>query len=251
MTSAPALDSHSDGILDIFARGTDGTLQQQAWNGSQWLGWSSLGGGILGAPMAVNQQPHDLDVYVRGGGNALYQDHWDSIHGWSGWALVDPTATGSSVAVASEQAGGEILFERNGDEMYTKNWQSTVGWSSWTDFGPIAVPPPPPVPAPAPQGEVNLITGITCTPVGGLLHVSIKVRKLAGRAEARVVRITFFTRGKGRAVRVDRHAPFSVRIRINRPAGSSGRIYARVYFRRSKHGALKHKLVFRRYTVCS
>jgi hypothetical protein len=86
--------------------------------------------------------------------------------------------------------------------------------------------------------------------VGGLLHVSIAVHKLKGHAKPRVVRITFFTRGKGRAVRVDHHAPFSVRIRINRPAGTSGRVYARVYFRRTKHGPLKHKLVFRRYRVC-
>jgi hypothetical protein len=250
LTSAPALDSHSDGILDVFARGTDAALYQQAWNGSQWLGWGSLSGGIVGAPAAVNKQPHDLDVYVRGGGNAIYQDHWDSVNSWSGWVLLDNTPVESSVAAVSDSAAREILFTRSGDEMATKTWTNPGGWTGWSDFGAIAVPPPAPAPAPAPHGEVNLLTGISCTPVGGLLHVSIKVRKLKGQAKPRVARITFFTRGKGRAVRVDHHAPFSVRIRINRPAGTSGRIYARVYFRRSAHGPLKHKLVFRRYTVC-
>jgi hypothetical protein len=249
VTSAPALDSHSDGILDIFARGTDGTLQQQAWNGSQWLGWSSLGGGILGAPTAVNQQPHDLDVYVRGGGNAIYQDHWDSVHSWTGFRLLDASPQGSSVAVASEQAGGEFLFSRNGDEMYEKVWQSTSGWSSWTDFGPIAVPPPPTPPAP-PQ-EVNLVAGLTCTPPGGRIRVSVAVHKPAHGRRARVVRIVFFTRGRGRTVRVDRKRPFVARLPVNVPAGKSGRVFARVYFRRTAHGALHHKTVSRRYRVCA
>src|SRR5262249_50922674 len=152
------------------------------------------------------------------------------VNGWTGWVLLDATPVGSSVAAVSDSAAREILFERNGDEMRAKTWTNPGGWTGWSDFGPIAVPAPPaPPPPPAPQGEVNLLTGIRCTPVGGLLHVSIAVHKLKGKSKPRVVRITFFTRGKGRAVRVDHHAPFSVRIRINRPAGSSGRIYARVY----------------------
>ena len=41
-----------------------------------------------------------------------------------------------------------------------------------------------------------------------------------------------------------------VRIKINRPAGSTGRVYARVYYRRSAKGKLHRKTVSRRYTVC-
>jgi hypothetical protein len=250
LTSAPALDSHSDGILDVFARGVDGTMQQQSWNGSQWLGWGSDGGGILGAPTAVNKQPHDLDIYVRGGANVLYQRHWDSVNGWGAYTAIDSTPLGSSVAAVSDQAGREVLFMRRGDVLYQKTWDASAGWSGWNVFASIAVPAPVPVPV-AQDGEVGLVAGLRCTPPGGRLRVSISIHKPKGKARARVQRIVFFTRGKARDVRVDRKRPFSVRIRINAPAGKTGRVFARVYFRRSKHGKLHHKTVSRRYTVCA
>jgi hypothetical protein len=253
LTSAPALDSHSDGILDVFSRGTDGALYQQAWNGSQWAaGWGNLGGGIYGAAAAVNKQPHDLDVYVRGAGNALYQNHWDSVNSWTNWFLVDSTPIGSSVAAVSDGAAREILFSRTGDEMYVKVWTNPGGWTSWNDFGPIDVPPPPAPPAPPPpQGEVGLLAGLGCTPSGGKMRVTVKVHKSKGKSRARVVRVTFFTRGKGRHVRVDHHPPWIVHLKIDKPAGSHSTVYARVYFRRSKHGKLHKKIVFRGFTVCA
>ncbi|HEX6027022.1 MAG TPA: hypothetical protein VFZ00_33800, partial [Solirubrobacter sp.] len=82
------------------------------------------------------------------------------------------------------------------------------------------------------------------------LRVTVRVRKRPGAKRARVVKIVFFTRGKRRHVRVDRKKPYRVRLRINRPAGSKGRVYARVYYRRSKHGKLHRKTVSRRYVVC-
>jgi hypothetical protein len=250
LTSAPAIDSHSDGILDLFARGTDGAVYQQAWNGSAWLAnWVGLAGGIIGAPSAVNKQPHDLDVYVRGGGNATYQNHWDSVNGWTNWRLVDATPLGSSPVAVSDSAGREFLFARNGDESLIKVWTAAANWTAWQDFGPIAVPPPTPAP-PRPPGEVGLQAGLGCTPSGGKMKVSVKIRKRKGQAKARVVRVTFFTRGKGRHVRVDHHRPWLVHLKIDKPKGTHGKVYARVYFRRSRHGKLHKKVVARRFTVC-
>jgi hypothetical protein len=65
-----------------------------------------------------------------------------------------------------------------------------------------------------------------------------------------VTKIVFFTRGKGRRVRTDRKAPFEVHLKINRPAGSTGRVYARVYYKRTAHGKTYRKVVSRRYKVC-
>ena len=90
-----------------------------------------------------------------------------------------------------------------------------------------------------------------CTPPGGRLRVNITIRKRKGTAKPRVSRIVFYTKGRGRSVRVDRKSPFVVRMKVNRPAGKSGRVYARVYFRRSAKGKLHRKTVSRRYTVCS
>ena len=200
--------------------------------------------------MAVNKQPKDLDVYVRGAANAIYQNHWDAVNGWTGWFLLDASPQGSSPAAVADSAGREFLFTRTGDEMYVKQWDAGPGWRAWQDFGPIAVPPPAP-PPPLPPGELSLLTGIRCTPAGGKLKVNITVRKPKGHKKARVTKIVFFTKGKGARKRVDHKAPFLVHIQINKPAGGKGRVYARVYYKRGSSKKLHHKLVSRTYKVCA
>jgi hypothetical protein len=106
------------------------------------------------------------------------------------------------------------------------------------------------VPTATLEGEVNLETGLRCTPPGGKLRVNVSVRKPKHGPRARVTKIVFYTKGKGRAVRIDHRSPFAVRLPVNKPAGKTGKVYARVYYRRSKHGKLHHKTVSRRYVVC-
>jgi hypothetical protein len=91
---------------------------------------------------------------------------------------------------------------------------------------------------------------VLCTPAGGRLRVSLTIKKPKGKAKPRVTKIVFFTKGKGRRVQVDSKAPFQVHLRINRPAGSTGRVYARVYYKRTARGKVHRKVVSRRYTVC-
>ena len=115
---------------------------------------------------------------------------------------------------------------------------------------PPAPEPPPPAPAaPLPDGNVTVSAGIRCTPPGGLLRVSVKVRKRSGRPSPRVSRILFYVRNGPR--RTDRHKPYTVRLRMHRPAGQKGRVYARVYFRRSGSKKLHTKTVSRRFVMCS
>jgi hypothetical protein len=248
LTSGPAINSQSSGLLNIWGRGVDGTLMQKSWTGTEWTGWASLGGGIVGAPQTVARVENGLNVYVRGAGNATYARSWSGA--WSDWILLDQFPIDSSPAAGGDP-NTEWIYARKGDRLVRKEWNGA--WQPWTDFGPVAVPPPP-APAPPtpvlPDGEANLETGVRCTPAGGRLRVKITVRKPTGKRKARVSRIVFYTKGKGRAVRSDRKSPFVVRIRINRPAGTSGRVYARVYYRRSARGKLHRKTVSRRYTVC-
>jgi hypothetical protein len=116
---------------------------------------------------------------------------------------------------------------------------------------PVSPPPPgPPATAPLPDGQASLKTGVRCTPAGGRLRVNVSIKTPKGKRKPRVTKIVFYTKGKGRRVRVDRTAPFQVRIPINRPAGSTGRVYARVYYKRSARGKTYRKAVSRRYRVC-
>jgi Repeat of unknown function (DUF346) len=253
LTSAPALVSQSDGVVNVFARGTDCAVYQRYWDGTKWSDWLSLGGCIFGAPTAISRGPGQLDLFARGGGNSIYTRHWDAINGWTGWIRLDDAALGSSAAPGSDFEGRMSVFARttNGS-LARKGWSAAGGWGAWTDLGAVAVPPP--VPAPtlvAPQiGEVNFDAGLQCTPPGGLLRVAVTIRKKAGKARARVSRIVFFTKGKGRNVKVDRKRPYVAKLRVSRPAGSTARVYARIYYRRTPHGKVHQKTVSRRYSVC-
>ena len=99
-----------------------------------------------------------------------------------------------------------------------------------------------------PDGNVLMTAGIRCTPPGGRLRVSLKVRRRAGRPAPRVQRIVFFVRDGPR--RTDRRRPYSVRLRMHRPAGQRGRVYARVDYRRAGSKKLRAKTVSRRYVMC-
>ncbi len=251
LTSAPALNSQSAGVLNVWARGTDGAVKQNAWDGLKWSGWFNLEGGIIGAPAAVSRTENVVNLYVRGAGNLVYQRAWTLAGGWSGWFVLDGAPVTSAPAAAGGGPLSEWVVARAGNGLVLKQWNGKE-WGTWVDLRAVAVPAPAPAPAPPapPDGELGIETGLRCTPPGGRVRVTVTVRKPKGGKKARVSRIVFFTKGKNRAIRVDRKAPFVVRIRINRPAGTQGRVYARVYYRRSAKGKLHRKTVSRRYTVC-
>jgi hypothetical protein len=256
LTSAPSAVSQSDEVLNVFSRGSDNSLVQRGWNGAAWSEWLGLGGGLLGAPAAVSRTRDALNIYVRGGNDALYARSWTPA-GWSDWFLLDgSTRLSSAPAGAGDGPNHEWVVARVGGSIALKEWTIDTGWGSWQDFGPVAVQSPvpaptaPPAAAPLPTGHISLKTGIACTPAHGKLRVNVNVATPKGKAKARVTKIVFFTKGKGRKVRVDRKAPFQVHIPINRPAGTKGRVYARVYYKRTARGATHRKVVSRRYTVC-
>jgi hypothetical protein len=118
---------------------------------------------------------------------------------------------------------------------------------SWDPPAPPPPPPPPPAPSP-PDGSVRLQAGIRCTPPGGRLKVNLKVRKRSGKRAPRVRRVVFYIRGGAR--KVDRKRPYVARLRVRRPAGSRGRVYARVVFTRPGSKKLRRKTVSRRFVMC-
>lgn len=253
LTSGASVNSQAPHLLNIWSRATDGTMVQKSWTGSAWTEWSSLGGGLNGAPTSISRQENVINVYARAG-DATYARGWNPA-GWTDWMLLDSSPIASAPAAGADGADREYLFARRGnDSVQYKEWNAGTGWNAWVDIGQIALPPPPAPPAPPASppidGQIDLKTGLRCTPAGGRLRVSVSVRKPKGKAKPRVSRIVFFTKGKGRQVRVDRKSPYEVHIPINRPAGSTGRVYARIYYKRSAHGKTYRKVVSRRYKVC-
>lgn len=247
LTSAPALNSQEPGVLNVWARGTDGQLYQRAWTGTAWNDWVGLGGGLLGAPAALSFMADRIDVFVRGTDRALHQRYWHLGVGWSPWHRLDATPLDSAPAAAADTGDHIALFARRGAGLMIKEWTPAGGWTAWADWGPVA--PPPPAPPPPPDGNVELQTGLRCTPPGGRLRVSLKVRSRPGRARPRVRRVVFFVKGGPR--RVDRRRPYVRRLRLDRPAGSRGRVFARVVYTRKGSSKVRRKTVSRRFVMCS
>jgi hypothetical protein len=120
---------------------------------------------------------------------------------------VDPKPLDSTLVAVADRPGRVILFARVGREVQFKQWLSGSGWGAWTSWGPLA-PPPPPAPPP-PDGLAQLVAGVRCTPPGGRLRVSLKIRKREGRRK-----------------------PYVRRLLLHFPAGKRGRVYARAFYTR-------------------
>ena len=163
--------------------------------------------------------------------------------GWAGFTALasggDFSGDGKPDVLARRADGALLLYRGNGASGWVTGAGEPIG-SGWNGLSYITLvpaspppaarprPPAPPAPpaAPVPDGNISLTAGVRCTPPGGRLRVSLKVRRRAGRPAPRVRRVVFFVRGGPR--RADRRRPYVVRLRLNRPAGSRGRVYARV-----------------------
>jgi hypothetical protein len=237
-------------VLNVLARGADGQLFQRAWTGVAWRDWEGLGGILTGAPAVVTRQQNMVDLFVRGTDRSVFQKHWQGDAGWGNWLHLDGKPMDSTPAAVSDTPGHVVLFARSGGELQYKDWRAGVGWSGWTSFGPVAPPPPPPAPAaPLPNGRGKLRIGLRCTPPGGRLRVSLRVHKRPGMARPRVRKVVFFV--KRGPKRTDRRKPYVRRLHINRPAGSTGRVYARAVYTREGSRKVRRKTVSRRFVMCS
>ncbi len=183
--------------------------------------------------------------------------------GWAGFTALasggDFSGDGKPDVLARATDGTLLMYRGNGAGGWVTGTGEPIG-TGWNGLShltlvPATAPPPAPAPEPAapptaplPDGRVTLSAGIRCTPPGGLLRVSLKVRKRAGRPAPKVQRIVFFVRNGPR--RTDRKRPYTVRLRMHRPAGQKGRVYARVHFKRAGSKKLRTKTVSRRYVMC-
>ena len=239
--------------------------------GSGWGPFTSiLGGGDFsgdGKPDVLAVNPDGALLHVpRQRRRRLGHRHAPSRSARAGAAFTalaaggDFSGDGKADVLARKSDGTLLLYRGNGAGGWVTGTGEPIG-SGWNGLSFLtlvpASPPPAPAPAPAPvappaaplpDGNVTLSAGIRCTPPGGLLRVSVKVRRRAGRPAPRVQRIVFFVRNGPR--RTDRRRPYTVRLRMHRPAGQRGRVYARVYYRRAGSKTLRHKTVSRRFVMC-
>ena len=282
-TALLATDFDGDGHTDVLARDGDGRLLMYRGDGDG--GWITGVGEQIGdgwAPFTALLAPGDFsgdgkpDVIARDADGRLLLYRGNGAGGWvtgvaepigSGWAPFtalmaggDFSGDGKPDVLARRADGALLLYRGDGAGGWITGAGETIG-SGWNGLSFLTLvgasppapsaPAPTPAPAPAapvPDGRVSLSAGLRCTPPGGRLRVSLTVRKRAGGSAPRVQRVLFFVRKGPR--RTDRRRPYVVRLRLHRAAGTTGRVYARVYYRRPGSKTLRHKTVSRRFVMC-
>ncbi len=138
LTSSPAATSPATGVIDVFARGTTGSLYEKTSTngGGSWGAWTSLGGQIASGtgPAAYSSGAGHLDVFVEGTNGALWHKSYTGT--WSGWQSLGGSLT-SSPAATSTSAGVIDVFARGTNGAI---WQKTTtngggSWSNWASLG--------------------------------------------------------------------------------------------------------------------
>ncbi len=279
-------DFNGDGHPDVLGRASDGRLLLYPGDGDGgWLnnagepvgsGWGPFPAVIAGGDFSGDG---NVDVLAVGTDGRLLLYRGNGRGGWAtgqpepvgtGWGGFTALASGGDFSgdgkpdILARNAGGELLqYRGTGTSGFLTSHGEPIG-TGWNGLNFITLAPATPVPAPAPpaptpappapvaplpDGNVSLTAGLRCTPPGGRLRVSLRVRRRADRPAPRVRRVVFFVRNGPR--RTDHRRPYVVRLRMNRPAGQRGRVYARVYFRRSGSTKLSTKTVSRRFVMCS
>ncbi len=257
--AAPAPSSRTAGILDIYVRAGDDQVMQKTWTGTEWTGYGGLAGQTGAAPSVISRADGDLDVFVRNLGGSISQRHFSPSTTWSDWVTVT-SETIDSAPGATVDGNRVHLFARRGSDVAVTTWSNA--WSPWRSLGPSPTPPAPPAPpsppgpgpppsAPAGGGNVEINAGLSCTPRGERMAVSVKVRKRAGRAKPRVQKVVFYYRkGKRRIGRTDRTAPYRRSLPIDLRPGIY-RVYARISYKRPGKRRVAIKTVSKRFAVCS
>ena len=275
----PGGDFSGDGKPDVLARRADGVLLMYRGNGAGgWItgtaepigsGWGAFTALVPGGDWSGDGR---ADVLARRADGVLLMYRGDGAGGWitgtaepigSGWGQFTALASGGDFSgdgradILARQSDGRLLLYRGdgaGGFVAGTGEQVGTGWNALslltlvTQAPSIPVPVPVPPSAPLPEGRARLQAGVRCTPPGGRLRVSLRVRRRAGRPAPRVRRVVFFVRGGPR--RADRRRPYVVRLRLDRTAGERGRVYARVFFRRTGSDKVRHKTVSRRFAMC-
>jgi hypothetical protein len=173
-TSDPGVVCMNSNRLDVFWRGSDGTLNQKTWTASGgWAGSISLGGQLIGGPTVCSLYDGRIDVFCRGTQNALEHMSWTST-GWSGWESLGGTLTADPAAIAWQGGTRIDVFVRDtSSALNQKYWTSTGGWSGWNQIGGQMVGSPCAITRDGInidvfcRGTQNALEHISWTPTGG------------------------------------------------------------------------------------
>ena len=219
-------DFSGDGRPDILARQSDGKLLLYRGNGdsgfvgaaqvvgSGWQGFTALlapgdWSGDGKADVLARQSDGTLLMYRGNGASGWVTGRAEKIGaGWGGFTALtargDFCGDGRPDILARQSDGALLLYRGNGAGGFIAPYPKVgAGWQSLSFITLVGEGPsrprrhPPrlrPRALPLRDGRVRLNAGDHCTPPGGRLHVSLKIRKRKGHKRPRVVKVVFFVR---------------------------------------------------------
>lgn len=151
-TSPPAAASWNSNRYDLIIRGHDGLIYHKYWNGSAWIGWGSIGAppvGAASAPTVAAPEANVLQVFVRGGDNRLWNNHYthgtgSAPGGWSGWGAVPNTGniTYAPATTFGKDNQPDVFYRGTDGSLYYTRYDPVAGWIAPVSLGGVLVGSP-------------------------------------------------------------------------------------------------------------
>ena len=143
ITSSPAVFANTNGCLEVFARGQDGSLMHitQTTPGGSYGAWSSLGGSLTGAPAVNDNQDGRLEVFARGqDGSLMHIAQTTAGGGYGAWSSLGG-GLNSDPTVLMVPGGCLYALVQGTDGALYYNAQVAAGgasgWTGWNSLGGI------------------------------------------------------------------------------------------------------------------
>ncbi len=119
--------------LNIFTRGGDGQIYTQYWTGTQWTGYSSLGGNMISNP-AVIVNGNALNIFAIGQDGRVYTQFFNGT-GWSGWSSLGSQQMQGDVSVIKYGTELDVFALGTDSHPYKDTWQPASGWGGFSSLG--------------------------------------------------------------------------------------------------------------------
>jgi hypothetical protein len=152
--------------INVFVRGTDGTLWERYWNGASWA-WADTGKKVADDPVAIvrgNSGSPDgggirINLWVKGLDGKLWERYWNgSAWSWNdtGKGIVGravPVVRGNTESAAGADIRINLFLQGTDGKLWERYWNGST-WS-WGDTG----KPADGEPVPIVRGNAGAVSG--------------------------------------------------------------------------------------------
>jgi hypothetical protein len=170
-----ALREPNTGNEDIFYRGTNNALWQEAWTPSSgWKAPYEIGGDLTSKPMGFIEPNGTMNVFYRGANHAIWQAYRESDGHWSTYEVLAGAPISSGKPAGYMEPNGTInIFYCSASNVISQLYYTG---SSWTDPGMAVGEAAPCAGDPSaylqPSGEQNVFYRTTSGNVGQVWYSS-------------------------------------------------------------------------------